>query len=53
MGRQLLRRARARLSGARWARLLDRGYQKFIKTSQFELPARPVNCRGFTNSAKS
>jgi hypothetical protein len=24
------------------ARLLDRGYQKFIKTSQYELPARAV-----------
>ncbi len=27
------------LSGGQVARLLDRGYQKFIKTPQFELPA--------------
>ena len=27
------------LVGGRVARLLDRGYQKFIKTSQFEIPA--------------
>ncbi len=27
------------LAGGSVARLLDRGYQKFIKTSQFELPA--------------
>jgi hypothetical protein len=27
------------LAAGRVARLLDRGYQKFIKTSQFELPA--------------
>jgi len=27
------------LAGGQVARLLDRGYQKFIKTSQFELPA--------------
>ena len=28
------------LVGGRVARLIDRGYQKFIKTSQFELPAK-------------
>jgi len=35
------------------ARLLDRGYQKFIKTSQYELPRRPANCRRYMRSAKS
>ena len=28
------------------ARLLDRGYQKFIKTSQYELPATAVQLQG-------
>jgi hypothetical protein len=28
------------LVGGRVARLLDRGYQKFLKTPDFELPAR-------------
>jgi len=30
------------LAGGEVARLLDRGYQKFIKTAQFELPATAV-----------
>ena len=46
-GSRRRRRARRRLlrftpecwCGAKWRDLLDRGYQKFIKTSQFELPA--------------
>ena len=35
------------------ARLLDRGYQKFIKTSQYELPATARNCMPFISSLKN
>jgi hypothetical protein len=34
------------LVGGRVARLLDRGYQKFIKTPQFELPASASQLQG-------
>jgi hypothetical protein len=34
------------LVGGKVARLLDRGYQKFIKTSQFELPASASQLQG-------
>jgi len=34
------------LIGAHVARLLDRGYQKFIKTPQFELPATASQLQG-------
>jgi hypothetical protein len=34
------------LAGGKVARLLDRGYQKFIKTAQFELPASASQLQG-------
>jgi hypothetical protein len=34
------------LVGGKVARLLDRGYQKFIKTAQFELPASASQLQG-------
>ena len=44
--RQLIVESPGALVGGEVAWLLDRGYQKFIKTSKFELPASALQLQG-------